>query len=197
MAKVIKGDLSNVSSIVSALQGDEADTTNLINAINGFINDSPSTLVGAGYNAARQKMGLYLENVQSRQQISAELASAISSGAASLAGYMGEYDVLDDSEIEEIASEISILKSKISSARNTIYRINLSNVNSENPVSTSYYYNCISRWEATLKELEKKLDRLIGLGGADSAAFSQVSSLGGDVAKYDASIQGRKISSIR
>ena len=197
MAKVIKGDLSNVSSIVSALQGDEADTTNLINAINGFINDSPSTLVGAGYNAARQKMGLYLENVQSRQQISAELASAISSGAASLAGYMGEYDVLDDSEIEEIASEISILKSKISSARNTIYRINLSNVNSENPVSTSYYNSCISRWEATLKELEKKLDRLIGLGGADSAAFSQVSSLGGDVAKYDASIQGIKISSIR
>lgn len=197
MAKVIKGDLSSVSSIVSALQGDEADTTNLINAINGFINDSPATLVGAGYNAARQKMGLYLENVQSRQKISTELASAISSGADSLAGYMGEYDVLDDSEIEEIAAEIDTLKSKISSAKYTIYQINLSNVDSENPVSTSYYYNCINGWESTLAELEKKLERLIGLGGADAAAFSQVSSLGGDVAKYDASIQGIKISSIR
>ena len=59
------------------------------------------------------------------------------------------------------------------------------------------YYNCINGWESTLAELEKKLERLIGLGGADAAAFSQVSSLGGDVAKYDASIQGIKISSIR
>ena len=197
MACVSKGDLASVSSVVASLENDDSDTTNLINAINGFINDSQNTLIGAGYNAARQKMGLYLENVQSRQKISAQLASAISSGAASLAGYMGEYDVLDDSEIEEIAAEIDTLKSKISSARQTIYQITISNETSENPISTSYYYGCINNWNNMLAELEKKLERLIGLGAADAAAFGEVNAACGDVAKYDASIQGIKISSIR
>lgn len=198
MARVVKADLTGgISTLVSSLKNDDKDTTNLLNAINSFINDSQSSLVGVGYDTARKKMGLYLENVQTRRNLSSSLASAISQGASSLASYMEEFDVLDDSQIMEIEQEIKKLRSKISGAKQTINRIIASNLVSERPISTSWYYQQISSWESTIKELNRKLDKLLGLGGADGAAFSQVSSLGGDVAKYDASIQGIKVSSIR
>ena len=60
MAMVLSGDLSGsaISSAVALLEAEVADTTNLINAINSFIDDSTTTLKGKSYDAARQKLGL-------------------------------------------------------------------------------------------------------------------------------------------
>ena len=136
-----------------------------------------------------------MQDVQTRQKISAELATAISQGAASLESYMEEFAVLDDSEIQDIESEINNLNTQISNARATISR--LSSTSGEGTtIDTSTYSQQISSWEATKTELERKLDKLINLGGADSAAFGQVQSLAGEVAKYGASVDGIQVSSI-
>ena len=128
MAMVLSGDLSGsaISSAFALLEAEVADTTNLINAIKSFIEDSTTTLKGKSYDAARQKLGLYLADIKSRQSIATELATAISEGAASMAGYMEGYSKLDDAEIDEIEAEIRSLESKISGARQTIYNINQS-----------------------------------------------------------------------
>ena len=197
MAKAVKSELSggSIAGMISLLEGEATNTDNLISSINSFINDSTSTLVGESYNAVRQKLGLYLQDVQTRQKISAELATAISQGAASLESYMEEFAVLDDSEIQDIESEINNLNTQISNARATISR--LSSTSGEGTtIDTSTYSQQISSWEATKTELERKLDKLINLGGADSAAFGQVQSLAGEVAKYGASVDGIQVSSI-
>lgn len=195
MAKVVKSDLSggSISAMISLLESEASNTENLISAINSFIGDSTTTLIGKGYDAARQKLGLYLQDVQTRKKISAELASAISQGASSLSDYMEEYSVLDDSEIQDIKNEISSLESSIASAKATINQLSNSEGKS---VDASSYTQQISTWESTKVELEKKLDKLINLSGADSAAFSEVQSIAGEVAKYSASVDGIQVSSI-
>lgn len=198
MAMVLSGDLSGsaISSAVALLEAEVADTTNLINAINSFIEDSTTTLKGKSYDAARQKLGLYLADIKSRQSIATELATAISEGAASMAGYMEGYSKLDDAEIDEIEAEIRSLESKISGARQTIYNINQSNENSENLVSVSYYTQQISTWESAIEELKKELDKLVNLEAADSSAFSGVSGACESIVKYSASVEGIRVSSI-
>lgn len=198
MAMVLSGDLSGsaISSAVALLEAEVADTTNLINAINSFIDDSTTTLKGKSYDAARQKLGLYLEDIKARQNIATELATAISNGAASMAGYMEGYSKLDDSEIDEIEAEIKSLESKISVARQTVYNINQSNEDSENLVSVSYYMQQISSYESAIEELKKELDKLINLEAADSSAFSGVEGACESVVKYSASVEGIKVSSI-
>lgn len=198
MAMVLSGDLSGsaISSAVALLEAEVADTTNLINAINSFIEDSTTTLKGKSYDAARQKLGLYLADIKSRQSIATELATAISEGAASMAGYMEGYSKLDDAEIDEIEAEIRSLESKISGARQTIYNINQSNENSENLVSVSYYRQQISTWESAIEELKKELDKLVNLEAADSSAFSGVSGACESIVKYSASVEGIRVSSI-
>ena len=198
MAMVLSGDLSGsaISSAVALLEAEVADTTNLINAINSFIEDSTTTLKGKSYDAARQKLGLYLADIKSRQSIATELATAISEGAASMAGYMEGYSKLDDAEIDEIEAEIRSLESKISGARQTIYNINQSNENSENLVSVSFYRQQISTWESAIEELNKDLDKLVNLEAADSSAFSGVSGACESIVKYSASVEGIRVSSI-
>lgn len=191
MAVVLSGDLSGsaISNAVALLEAEANDTTQLINAINSFIEESTITLKGKGYDAARQKLSLYLEDIKSRQKIATELASAISEGAASLSSYMEGYSKLDDSEINEIETEIS-------SARQTIYNIKQNNQDSEEPVSINYYTEQISSWESIIEELKKKLDKLVNLESADVSAFSGVEGACESVVKYSAAVEGIKVSSI-
>lgn len=198
MALVLSGDLSGsaISNAVALLEAEANDTSQLISAINSFIDDSTTTLKGKSYDAARQKLSLYLEDIKLRQSIAAELAAAISEGAASLSSYMEGYSKLDDSEIDEIEAEISKLQIKISGARQTINKINDSNEVSDNSVSISYYTQQISSWESTIEELKKELDKLINLEAADASAFSGVEGACESVVKYSASVEGIRVSSI-
>lgn len=198
MAVVLSEDLSGtaISNAISLLEAEENDTTQLINAINAFIEESTLTLKGKSYDAARQKLSLYLEDIKSRQKIASELASAISEGAASLSSYMESYSKLDDSEIGELETEISSLETKISGARQTIYNIKQNNQDSENPVSISYYTEQISSWESVIEELKKKLDKLVNLEAADASSFSGVEGACESVVKYNAAVEGIKVSSI-
>ncbi len=197
MAIVYQSDLTGgaISGMVSALESEEQSVSNLLAAISSFVNDSTSSLVGEGYNAARTKMGLYVTDINSRKKIAADLASAITSGAASLAGYMSEYSMLDTDQIPEIEEKIRQLKTQIQNAYNTISRL-VANAKPGQRIDVSGYYSSINSWNATVKELEKKLEKLVGLGDADGAAFGSVQGLAGDVSKYAASVEGIQVSSI-
>lgn len=197
MAKAIQGELTGggISSMVAMLEQEANDTQNLYSAVNGFIEGTKATLTGPAYDAAREKMVLYLQDIKSRQATAAALASAISQGASSLASYMGEYAVLDDKDIPEIEAQIKNLEKQIESARQTISALRSSS-NEKEKESIGHYEQQISAWEATKKELEKKLERLKGLAGADSAAFGSTASASSQVAQLTASVAGIKVSKI-
>lgn len=194
MAKVVSSELtgSSISGMVSLLEADSTSTVALNDAISSFMNDSSASLVGKSFDAARNKMNLYLQDVGTRKSLASELASAISDGAESLAGYMDGYDMLDDSEIPEIEESINSLKQKITDVQLTI-----SSIQSKDPsADVSSYTATIDSCKASLAELEKKLEKLKGLGAADSAAFSAAMSLADSVAKFGASVEGIQVSSI-
>ena len=140
MAVVFKSDLSGgaVSGVVAMLKSEADDAQNLINAIYSFIEGTQSSLTGKAYDLARQKMGMYIQDLQARKEIATDLASAISQGASSLAGYMEEFSKLDDSEIEELASRIKTLNTNIANAQYTIRRYLLS-ADEEDDRSIYYY----------------------------------------------------------
>ncbi len=194
MAKVVNSELTGggISRMISLLEGEATSTAALNKAISSFMYDSSSSLIGKSYDTARSKMSLYLQDVETRSTLAAELASAISSGAESLSGYMEGYDMLDDSEIPEIESSISSLKQEISSAQATIRSLKLK----DPKANVSAYTSSISSCQAYLTELEKKLEKLKGLGAADSAAFSEAMALADGVAKFSASVEGIQVSSI-
>lgn len=197
MAVVFSSDLSggSISSVVSMLENEAADAQNLINSINSFIEGTKSSLTGKGYDMARQKMAMYTRDLKVRKQIAMDLANAISQGASSLLGYMEEFSKLDDSEILELENEIRKLDYNIANARATLQKIVL-NSDEDDDKSIGYYRRQISYWENAKKELDRKLEKLIGLAAADGAAFARVESVGDQVAQYGASIDGISISSI-
>ena len=197
MAVVFSSDLSggSISSVISMLETEADDAQNLINAINSFIEGTKSSLTGKGYDMARQKMSMYVQDLKVRKQVAMDLANAISQGASSLLGYMEEFSKLDDSEIIELDNEIRKLDSNISSARYTLRKI-MFNSDEDDDKYVGYYRRQISYWENTKKDLDRKLEKLLGLAGADGAAFAGVESVGDQVAQYGASIDGISISSI-
>ena len=197
MAVVFSSDLSggSISSVISMLETEADDAQNLINAINSFIEGTKSSLTGKGYDMARQKMSMYVQDLKVRKQVAMDLANAISQGASSLLGYMEEFSKLDDSEIIELENEIRKLDSNISSARYTLRKI-MFNSDEDDDKYVGYYRRQISYWENTKKDLDRKLEKLLGLAGADGAAFAGVESVGDQVAQYGASIDGISISSI-
>ena len=197
MAVVFSSDLSggSISSVISMLETEADDAQNLINAINSFIEGTKSSLTGKGYDMARQKMSMYVQDLKVRKQVAMDLANAISQGASSLLGYMEEFSKLDDSEIIELDNEIRKLDSNISSARYTLRKI-MFNSDEDDDKYVGYYRRQISYWENTKKDLDRKLEKLVGLASADGAAFAGVESVGDQVAQYGASIDGISISSI-
>ena len=197
MAVVFSEDLSGggISSIVSMLESEADDAQKLINAINSFINGTTTALTGKAYDLARQKMGMYVQDLTARKQVAMDLAAAISQGASSLLGYMEEFSKLDDSEIVELESQIKKLDSQIWSAKNTLYKI-WNSTDQDDDKYIGYYQRQINYWEGTKKDLDRKLEKLLGLAGADGAAFAGVESVGDQVAQYGASIDGISISSI-
>ena len=197
MAVVFSSDLSggSISSVISMLETEADDAQNLINAINSFIEGTKSSLTGKGYDMARQKMSMYVQDLKVRKQVAMDLANAISQGASSLLGYMEEFSKLDDSEIIELDNEIRKLDSNISSARYTLRKI-MFNSDEDDDKYVGYYRRQISYWENNKKDLDRKLEKLVGLASADGAAFAGVESVGDQVAQYGASIDGISISSI-
>ena len=177
------------------LETEADDAQNLINAINSFIEGTKSSLTGKGYDMARQKMSMYVQDLKVRKQVAMDLANAISQGASSLLGYMEEFSKLDDSEIIELDNEIRKLDSNISSARYTLRKI-MFNSDEDDDKYVGYYRRQISYWENNKKDLDRKLEKLVGLASADGAAFAGVESVGDQVAQYGASIDGISISSI-
>lgn len=163
MAKLYLDELEAALSFqgLKNLTTDASDSDKMISTLDDFINNSTEYLSGEPWNGVRTKVEAYRKAMETRKKISGELHSSIEEGLKLLIDYMGEYQMLDSSQLNdcitkknECESTISSLKSKLSTATNT------SSIN-----------NQIAAAEAILEDLKRIIEKLEGLDGVYSKAM--------------------------
>lgn len=114
--------------------------------------------------------------------IATNMKSAIDSALSSMEGYMDGYDELDDSILTEIGNSITSANSTISNSRSSLKNTNLTDDEKKNINGT------INSYESILQELEKKKEKLGGLGAADETAWASLSTTINDLSAYNTSM---------
>ncbi len=163
MAKLYLDELEAALSFqgLKNLTTDVADADKMISTLDGFISGSTEYLSGDPWNGVRTKVESYKKAMESRKKIAGELHSSIEEGLKMLISYMGEYQMLDSSQLNdcitkrnECESTISSLRSKLSTATNT-----------------ASIRNQISAAESILEDLNKIIEKLEGLDGVYNKAM--------------------------
>lgn len=207
MAKVIKSELVS-SSIVSLLTNDIQDTTNLIEKLTNFGNDT--TLKGADYEVAKKKALSYVEILGQRKAIASSLSSAILQAMSQFATFMGEYEELDDSEIGALETKLSqaqtnysSLQSQLGTGSNNTENTNSSSTNSQTTSSnntTNYDASSIRSQMASvdtiIKDVEKKLAKLRELASKDASLYGMISNCQEQVSSYSSNIGSIAVANI-
>lgn len=169
--KVISGDLSAVESSASQVFASEiADADNVIKAIDTFMGSiGPGTkLTGEAYNEIKNQLASYKSVMEKRKNLASSMQSSITAATSSMSGYMAGYSELDDAELPELETSIKNAESNITSLSSQLSNTKLTTAE-KGSINGSINY-----WQDELKKLTKKKEKLEGLAGADSSAYSSL-----------------------
>lgn len=165
MARAVKTEITAMgsSSLIDVLHADARDARNLKRAINRFVKNSVRELTGPNYDEAREIAAQYIPILEQREAIAEELASAIQSGCSNLASYMGKWAILDEALRGEYTQRLRDAESKLNSL----------DWKEEGIDYWSIYFSC----KRIIDECKDYLQKLDGLPGADTGAYSPIESL--------------------
>lgn len=175
-----KSELGDLKPLVTALEKDIIDCSNINKAIQAFANDTK--LKGEEFKQVRIILNNYSEVIIKRQNAAKALKEGIVRATSYMNSYMTtEFNELNDADKEEVGEKIDSYEAKISSLENSIAYIYNKTYENENDKITSfktigYYRRTISELNEQLPTLRRLYDKLCGLAGADSIAFGFVSS---------------------
>ena len=173
MAKIIASDLPSMSSAAkNSLDTACVGIKNVINSVDGFINNSPSSLTGSVWDMIRSRLNTYYSILKNCETNCNDLASAISSANNEMAAYISPYDEIDTSKEAEISTELSRAKSTLSSYYNKSAKID----SSDNSDDSDTEYIDVNALNDLIADLEKKLEIIRGLSAKDSACFGIIES---------------------
>lgn len=183
--KVVKGDLTSMkASAAQVFAAEVKDAESVIIALNNFINEmGPGTkLTGKAYDAIKVELESFKSIMEKRKTLATNMKTSIDSAIGSMEGYMDGYDELDDSILTEIGNSITSANSTISNSRSSLKNTNLTDDEKKNINGT------INSYESILQELEKKKEKLGGLGAADETAWASLSTTINDLSAYNTSM---------
>ena len=183
--KVIKSELNTMKTSVGQVFDSEVkDADSIITALNNFINEmGPGTkLTGKAYDAIKVELESFKSIMEKRKTLATSMKTSIDSAIGSMEGYMDGYDELDDSILTEIGNSITSANSTISNSRSSLKNTNLTDDEKKNINGT------INSYESILQELEKKKEKLGGLGAADETAWASLSTTINDLSVYNTSM---------
>lgn len=120
--------------------------------------------------------------MEKRKTLATSMKTSIDSAIGSMEGYMDGYDELDDSILTEIGNSITSANSTISNSRSSLKNTNLTDDEKKSINGT------INSYESILQELEKKKEKLGGLGAADEIAWASLSTTINDLSAYNTSM---------
>ncbi len=148
-------------TLASGFESDNADTQKTIDSIKSFQDKiaANTSLQGDIWKEVSSKLDNYKNLLNQRIASNDKLKAAYEEAIKLLEEYMGDYDELDDSMIDELKDKISKLKSEIDSLQGQLSK-----------ATENYDSSTIARWKKTIEEnqklveeLNKKLEKLEGL----------------------------------
>lgn len=173
--KVYKDDL-NCAQITSLLDSDIQDTDELISKLNSFVTGTTQSLTGQAYEVARQEISSFIPILEQRKISANEIKNAISNATASLSGYMGPYDYLDDSNLEILENEIKKIRASYENIK-AEYSAKYDNNFLTKPYLNYELSSINNQCASQIQPLQDEIDKIKGLAGADSAAYGCLSNL--------------------
>ena len=185
MTKIIKSDLlgSNINNMITSLESDIKDCDNIITALNNFILETKNDLTGSSFDAARTKISSYIPILTKRKELASRLSFSLSFSISVMNNYVEEYDELDDSKCQDIASRLN----QISNDLNSVYN----KLKEEMDTTSSTYIECfksIARYQTMHKELTRLNEKLMNLASTDESAYSKISNLSNVLSSYKSEV---------
>lgn len=185
MAYAVKSEMSsaNNDSTIQRISALVQDFSNVQKGVNNFISSSKSQLKGKGYNQARRKLNVYIDVCNKGKDICKYLLNNIVAANNTMFNFMGEFETLDDSKIENLRNEINRLRSLENQFYGYANKVEDSGEKSKLRSIAAYYMNVRLYGEKVLKKLEE-------LAPTDAAAFSKLNSDVSNIQKYFGGIDG-------
>ena len=188
MSVVYSSDLSkaNSSELMSAIESIISSSDKMASQIEKFISESKDELKGGGYDAVRTKMSIYADALRKQSKICSNLYGNVKSANNTMLNYMEGYTKLNDSEKEEIRTELNNAKSMLSwleEYSNVWVLDKETNEKTKKSRRNGSDYQ-IESYRKIIEELEKLLKKLEHLKEEDYSAFEMISSVNTDINSY-------------
>ena len=184
---------ANGSSMLSSLETAASEARTFKQVISNFRTETTTNLVGQGYNAIRDKMGLYQDALEKLATIAdtfkANLVAANNAGLNAMQGY-SELNTADEYELTERLHQanaiLSILKTEVDD-----YEYNYTTQQYEwvgrRTIGSA---QSIAAYEGIIRELDRLLRVLHELPGKIQSAWSILSATESDVGSFSSAVSG-------
>lgn len=188
MAKIYLDELVSAMNYntFDTLASDSIDASNVSESISNFI-QSEGKLQGKEWDVVRNGFTKYCDLFSERIKVANNLSMAIKESLTLLINYIEDYEMLDDSKVDEIRNTLNNCNNDIINLKNMRDTVNngeyVYDVDKRN-----WFSNQISILENSILELQKLLDKLEGLNGIYSRAENILNGAYMDVCKFSSKV---------
>lgn len=177
---ILKSDLSGslINSILVQLNKECLESREIIGAINSFVGDiDAGKLQGPAYAAVKERVSLYIPILEKRIELASEMDKSIRTALNIMNEYMGDDSFLDDADLDDLRSSLSSAEASLQSL------MSVSDLTDE-------IKNSVWALQERVDELKKEIEKLELLQPTDSAAYSNVSGVQGNLSGYQTLVSG-------
>lgn len=170
MAKIYLDELVSAMNYntFDTLASDSIDASNVSESISNFI-QSEGKLQGKEWDTVRNEFAKYYDLFSERIKVANNLSIAIKESLTLLINYIEDYEMLDDSKVDEIRNTLNDCNNQISYLKNE-RDIMTDGQYDYDADKRNWFSKQISILENSILELKKLLDKLEGLNGVYSSA---------------------------
>ncbi len=184
MTNIKSADLAaaNASSMITQLKETSQASSQILGNMRDFIYNSSNQLKGAGYDAVRAKLSVYVDAISKQAQICDNLSNNVIAANNVMLTFMDGYTYLDNSYIQDIENSIADVKSFLG------WLTSYSKDNTKNGTDAE-----IAKWDGIRADLEKKLEKLKKLDSTDSSSFAMLDDVSEDMMNFAKAIYELKL----
>ena len=179
---------ANGSTMISTLETAASEAGTFQQVIAGFRSETVNNLVGPGYNAIRNKMGLYEDALQKIVTISNTLLSNIQAANNMGLNAMCGYSELNTADVPELNARLSTAERILAILKTIVYNEETESYETIGSASS------IEAYENIIKELRDLLRVLAELPGKISSARAELSGSETDTGTFSSAVGNISVS---
>lgn len=180
MSIVYKSDLVNANSLASLdkLEGEINNSQSLEASISDFIASSQDKLKGNVWDLERKRLLLFIDVLHVRTSLLSDIMASIKSANNYFINYMSDYDVIDDSKLNDLLALRNSIKNIIDSL-------------TENETEDSQSAD-IDSYYSELHNIDKEIEKIKELRNADIGSNNCLSNSFANLNNYKTNVEGIK-----